>query len=39
MRQGLADAQRVASGNGSAEEKAEAEIAVEVFTAIQGALQ
>ncbi|WFD36484.1 delta subunit of the central stalk of mitochondrial F1F0 ATP synthase, atp16 [Malassezia cuniculi] len=39
VRQGLADAQRVASGNGSAEEKAEAEIAIEVYTAIQNALQ
>ncbi|CCU99815.1 unnamed protein product [Malassezia sympodialis ATCC 42132] len=38
VRQGLADAQRVASGNGSAEEKAAAEIEVEVFTALQHAL-
>ncbi|WFD18595.1 delta subunit of the central stalk of mitochondrial F1F0 ATP synthase, atp16 [Malassezia caprae] len=36
--EGLADAQRVASGNGSAEEKAAAEIEVEVFTALQHAL-
>lgn len=39
VRQGLADAERIASGNGSPEEKAEAEVAVEVFTAIQAALQ
>ncbi|WFD44875.1 delta subunit of the central stalk of mitochondrial F1F0 ATP synthase, atp16 [Malassezia psittaci] len=38
VKQGLADAQRVVSGSGSAEEKAAAEIEVEVFTAIQAAL-
>jgi len=38
VRQGLAEAQRVASGNGSPEEKAAAEIEVEVFSAIQAAL-
>ena len=37
IRQGLSEAQRVAS-SGSAEEKAEAEIQVEVFTALQAAI-
>lgn len=38
VRQGLSDAERVLSGNGSDEEKAAAEIEVEVFTALQSAL-
>lgn len=38
VRQGLSEAQRVAGGSGSPEEKAEAEIKVEVFTALQSAL-
>ncbi|KAI3613426.1 hypothetical protein CBS9595_004259 [Malassezia furfur] len=38
VRQGLAEAQRVAGGSGSAEEKAAAEIEVEVYTALQAAL-
>ncbi|PKI83507.1 delta subunit of the central stalk of mitochondrial F1F0 ATP synthase, atp16 [Malassezia vespertilionis] len=37
-RQGLSEAQRVASGSGSKEEKAAAEIEIEVFSAIQSAL-
>lgn len=38
VRQGLAEAQRVAGGSGSPEEKAAAEIEVEVYTALQAAL-
>lgn len=38
VRQGLSEAQRVAGGSGSPEEKAEAEVKVEVFTALQSAL-
>ena len=38
VRQGLADAQRAANGSGSPEEKAEAAVAADVFTAIQEAL-
>jgi len=38
VRQGLSDAERVLSGNGTDEEKAAAEIEVEVFTALQSAL-
>ena len=34
VRQGLSDAERVLSGNGSDEEKAAAEIEVEVFTCL-----
>lgn len=37
-RQGLAEAQRVLSSGASAEEKAAAEVEVEVYTAIQDAL-
>ena len=38
VRQGLAEAQRVLSSGASAEEKAAAEVEVEVYTAIQDAL-
>lgn len=38
VRQGLSEAQRVAGGSGSPEGKAEAEVKVEVFTALQSAL-
>ncbi|KAK4054614.1 delta subunit of the central stalk of mitochondrial F1F0 ATP synthase, atp16 [Microbotryomycetes sp. JL221] len=39
IRSGLAEAQRVASGNGDATEKAEAQIEVEVYEALQAALK
>lgn len=38
VRSALSEAQRVASGAGSPEQKAEAEIEVEVYTALQSAL-
>ncbi|KEI39555.1 uncharacterized protein L969DRAFT_87505 [Mixia osmundae IAM 14324] len=38
IRSGLSEAQKVASGNGSAEEKAEANAEIEVFEALQSAL-
>lgn len=38
VRNGLSEAQRIAGGSGSPEEKAEAEVKVEVFTALQAAL-
>ncbi|GAA5902092.1 hypothetical protein JCM5296_006602 [Sporobolomyces johnsonii] len=39
IRSGLAEAQRVAAGNGTEEEKAEAQIEVQVFEALQAALK
>ncbi|CEQ41320.1 SPOSA6832_03037, partial [Sporobolomyces salmonicolor] len=39
IRSGLAEAQRVAAGSGTEEEKAEAQIEVQVFEALQAALK
>ncbi|ORY55733.1 putative ATP synthase delta chain mitochondrial precursor [Leucosporidium creatinivorum] len=39
IRTGLAEAQRVAAGNGDAAEKAEAQVEIEVFEALQAALK
>lgn len=39
IRSGLAEAQRVAGGSGSEEEKAEAVIEVQVYEALQAALK
>lgn len=39
IRSGLAEAQRVAGGSGTEEEKAEAQIEVQVYEALQAALK